>query len=188
MKQLDRALQKMRLRAVMPLIQAGARVLDIGCADGTLLPSVPLDRYVGVDPDAPRTSSQPNARFIRDTFPTTQLDPAERFDVVVMTAVLEHVPLEAQPGVARAVARHLAPDGLLVITVPAPIVDRIIELLKRASLLDGMREDQHYGFDPRTTPSVFEPHGFHLERHTRFELGLNHLFVLRRVGTQSPAS
>jgi len=182
MKPLDRTLQQMRVRKVGPYIEAGARVLDIGCADGALYRTIgPLARYVGVDPDAPSTGPSPTVRFIRDIFPTPQLDPAERFDVVAVTAVLEHVPRDAQPGFGKACAHHLVPGGRLLITVPSPVVDSILGFLKRTSLLDGMKDEEHYGFDPGMTPAVFAPHGFRLERHSRFELGLNHLFVFRRT-------
>ena|SRR5688572_12467508 len=182
MKPLDRALQQMRVRMVSPYIKAGARVLDIGCADGILYRKVaPPDLYVGVDPDAPAAAPSPAVRFIRDVFPTQQLDPAERFDVITVTAVLEHVPRDAQSGFARACARHMMRGGCLAITVPSPIVDSILAFLKGASLLDGMKDEEHYGFDAGMTPAVFEPHGFRLERHSRFELGLNHLFVFRRT-------
>lgn len=181
MKPLDRALQRVRVRMVRPFIGPGARVLDVGCADGALYRAVgPLDRYVGVDPDAPSTAPSPNARFIRDVFPTSQLDPAELFDVITATAVLEHIPTGAQAEFARACARHIVPGGHLAITVPAPVVDSILDALKRVSLLDGMKDNEHYGFDPSATPSIFEPHGFRLARRRRFELGLNHLFVFRR--------
>jgi 2-polyprenyl-3-methyl-5-hydroxy-6-metoxy-1,4-benzoquinol methylase len=181
MKALDRALQGIRVRKVRPYIRAGARVLDIGCADGVLSREAgPLNRYVGIDPDAPAAASSANVRFIRDTFPTSQLGPADLFDVITATAVLEHVPRDAQAGFAKACARHVEPGGYLAITVPAPVVDSILALLKSASILDGMKDEQHYGFDPDATPRVFEPHGFRLERHSRFELGLNHLFVFKR--------
>jgi trans-aconitate methyltransferase len=181
MKPLDRALQRVRVRMVRPYIAPGARVLDIGCADGALFRAVGrLDRYVGIDPDAPPMPPSANSRFIRDVFPTAQLDPAERFDVITATAVLEHVPHGAQSAFARACATHTVPGGRLAITVPAPLVDTILEALKRVSLLDGMKDEEHYGFNPAMTPSLFEPHGFRLERHSRFELGLNHLFVFRR--------
>ena len=181
MKPLDRALQNIRVRMVRPYIAAGARVLDIGCADGALYRKIPdLGGYVGVDPDAPDGPAPPNARFIRDMFPTAALSATERFDVITVTAVLEHIPRAAQPAFAGACAQHAVPGGRLAITVPSPIVDTILHVLKRSAVLDGMKEDEHYGFDPAVTPSVFEPHGFVLERHQRFELGLNHLFVFRR--------
>ena len=181
MKALDRALQWIRVSKVQPYIPAGARVLDVGCADGALYRSIgQLGRYVGVDPDAPSTTFGPNVTFIKDVFPTSQLDPDERFDVIAATAVLEHVPTDAQTAFAQACARHVVPGGWLAITVPAPVVDSILDALKKVSVLDGMKDEQHYGFDPAVTPSIFEPHGFRLERHSRFELGLNHLFVFRR--------
>jgi SAM-dependent methyltransferase len=181
MKPLDRALQHIRVRMVRPYITARSHVLDIGCADGALYSKVaPVERYVGIDPDAPDASPAPNVTFIRDVFPTPRLRSSDQFDVITVTAVLEHVPGEAQPAFARACAGHAKPGAHLAITVPAPVVDSILVALKRGSLLDGMKEGEHYGFDPSLTPSLFEPHGFRLERHRRFELGLNHLFVFRR--------
>lgn len=180
MKPLDRTLQQIRGRMVRPYVTTRTRLLDIGCADGALFRQLgPIATYVGVDPEAPEAPAGPNARFIHDSFPTQALDPDERFDVIAMTAVLEHVPVRAQPEFARACARHATPGCHLVVTVPSPAVDTILHMLKRVSVADGMRDDQHYGFDPRATPSVFEPAGFRLERHRRFELGLNHLFVFR---------
>jgi len=99
--------------------------------------------------------------------------------VIAALAVLEHIPVAEQSEFARACARHIAPAGRLAISVPSPMVDRIIGALKKARLLDGMHEDQHYGYDPELTPSIFAPHGFEVVHHRRFEFGLNHLFVLR---------
>ncbi len=182
MKPLDRVLQRIRVRTVSPYIKRGSRLLDIGCADGVLYQQIgPLANYVGVDPDAPVTVPWPNARFIRDTFPTSKLDPSERFDAITALAVLEHVPPDVQPRFAQSCAKLVVPGGCVALTVPSPIVDSILKLLKRTFLLDGMRDDQHYGFDPASTRALFEPCGFRMEGHRRFELGLNHLFVFRRL-------
>jgi 2-polyprenyl-3-methyl-5-hydroxy-6-metoxy-1,4-benzoquinol methylase len=182
MKPLDRVLQRIRVRTVSPFIKRGSRLLDIGCAEGVLYQQIRrLDKYVGVDPDAPITAPWPNARFIRDTFPTSKLDPSERFDVITALAVLEHVPPHVQPRFAQSCAQLVVPGGCVALTVPSPIVDSILKLLKSTFLLDGMRDDQHYGFDPAGTRALFEPYGFHMEGHRRFELGLNHLFVFRRL-------
>jgi SAM-dependent methyltransferase len=181
-KRLDRYLQRIRIAKVRPYINPGDRVLDIGCADGALRRQVPnLAGYVGVDPDASADAPWPNARFLRSAFPTPLLDAKERFNVLAAFAVLEHVPVQEHDRFAGACARHLIPGGFLVISVPSPIVDRIIDGLKRLRLIDGMREDQHYGYDPSRTPAIFEPHGFRLHRHSRFEAGLNHLFVFQRM-------
>ncbi len=66
----------------------------------------------------------------------------------------------------------------MIITVPAGFVDVIVHLLCKVRLADGMSLDEHHGYDPRTTPEVFGRHGFVLENWRRFQLGLNHLFVL----------
>jgi 2-polyprenyl-3-methyl-5-hydroxy-6-metoxy-1,4-benzoquinol methylase len=182
MKPLDLVLQRIRVRAVSAYIKPGARLLDVGCADGVLYHAVgPLNAYVGVDPEAPPTIPGPNARFICDTFPTSKLDSSERFDAITALAVLEHVPPDVQHRFARSCAQLVVPGGCVALTVPSPIVDSILRLLKRTFLLDGMRDDQHYGFDPASTRALFEPQGFRMEKHGRFELGLNHLFVFRRL-------
>jgi 2-polyprenyl-3-methyl-5-hydroxy-6-metoxy-1,4-benzoquinol methylase len=182
MKWFDRALQGARLRKITPYISHETRLLDIGCADGALCRRVgQVRRYVGIDPDAPTMELTHNMTFIRDVFPTAVLNEQERFDVVAVTAVLEHIPAERQSGFAHACASCLVRRGRLLITVPSPWVDMLLALLKRAKVLDGMKEDEHYGYDPSRTPGIFEAHGFELERHSRFELGLNHLFVFRRI-------
>jgi hypothetical protein len=68
----------------------------------------------------------------------------------------------------------------VIITVPSLWVDVVVETLCFLKLADGMSLEEHHGFDPRTTPEVFTPHGFDLECRCRFQLGLNHLFVFRK--------
>jgi 2-polyprenyl-3-methyl-5-hydroxy-6-metoxy-1,4-benzoquinol methylase len=180
-KALDRTLQRLRIRQVAPWIERGARVLDIGCADGALLRAVPrIGSYVGIDPDAPADAPEMHARYLRGAFPHAALADEAGFDAVTALAVLEHVPALAQPRFAREVARLLRPGGNLLVTVPHPWVDPILSLLIRLGLLDGMETEAHYGFDPSRAGTLFREHGLSLVKHARFELGLNHLFVFRR--------
>src|SRR5262249_42118589 len=88
---------------------------------------------------------------------------------------------------ARECRRLLRPGGRVIVTVPAPLVDRIIALLCRLRLADGMSLEEHHGFDPSATPAVFERHGFDLEHRSRFQLGLNFLFVFPNP-TDTPAA
>jgi hypothetical protein len=67
-----------------------------------------------------------------------------------------------------------------VITVPSPLVDPILDVLRALRVLDGMETEQHYGFKPSETKRLFGDAGFVLEKHEKFELGLNELFVFRR--------
>jgi 2-polyprenyl-3-methyl-5-hydroxy-6-metoxy-1,4-benzoquinol methylase len=162
-------------------LKPDARVLDIGCADGTLSrASTGIRRYVGVDPDVAEPGTRGGVTFIRGTFPNAEIADDERFDLVAALAVLEHIPADAQVPFARACAERLSPGGFVVITVPSPAVDAIIHGLKRLGLLEGMHEEEHHGYRPGDTPKLFEPHGLTLHCHRRFELGLNHLFVFQR--------
>jgi hypothetical protein len=65
-----------------------------------------------------------------------------------------------------------------VITVPAPAVDRIVDLLRSLHLAHGMDIEAHHGYRPEETAAHFK--GLRVVRHERFEVGLNHLYVLER--------
>jgi SAM-dependent methyltransferase len=135
---------------------------------------------VGVDPDLPQeTLKLPNAILLKGIFPDVL--PDERpFDVITLLAVLEHVPPQAQKDLALACARYLKPAGHLIITVPSPLVDHILKVLRFCRLIHGMALEQHYGYDPRRTATLFAVGGLELVRARRFQLGLNHLFVFQK--------
>jgi 2-polyprenyl-3-methyl-5-hydroxy-6-metoxy-1,4-benzoquinol methylase len=180
MKWLDYWLQHERTRRVVPYVAQGARVLDIACADGALFRL--LDGRAGsglgidLDPVPPSTSK---FTYIQGSFPFG-MPVGEPFDVVAALAVLEHVPENDQSAFAAGCGQHLRSGGRLVITVPSSRVDDILRVLKTLRVVDGMHEEQHHGFDPIKAIAMFEQAGLVLERHSRFELGLNHLLVFRR--------
>jgi SAM-dependent methyltransferase len=97
-----------------------ARVLDIGCNDGTLLKSYPAS-YVkfGIDPsDIARQLQQESAGSIgvvQDLFPSEQLTllaGSEPFDIITAIAMLYD--LERPTEFVRNVKQALAPDGVWV--------------------------------------------------------------------------
>jgi SAM-dependent methyltransferase len=179
MRILDRILQNWRARMARPWITAGAAVLDIGCHQGEFLNSLGehIGPSVGLDP-LTKPLVKPRYRLLAEPF----LEPApfqdQSFDVVVMLATLEHIKDKAP--LARECNRLLRPGGRVIITVPSRRVDTIVDWLCRLGLADGMSLEEHHGYDPSTTPAVFGEHGFELEKWRTFQLGLNHLFVLRK--------
>ncbi|HAF11486.1 MAG TPA: hypothetical protein DCK98_15590 [Chloroflexi bacterium] len=180
LKALDRFLQRWRISVAAPWIPSGARVLDVGCADGALF-DVLRDRIaggVGIDPDAATTRTREGVRLVRGLFPADT--PDERFDAITMLAVIEHLPDSSYAAVGGAAARLLRDGGRLIATVPEPAVDRIVELLQVLRLAEGMSLEEHHGFATAQTPGIFEPAGFRLLAHRRFQLGLNNLFVFER--------
>ena len=107
-----------RLQAQRPRL----RVLDVGCGNGPLtfpVAALGLD-VVGVDVNAAsiernRAAARfPNARFA--VVPGATFDLGETFDLIICSEVLEH--LDAPQPLVDSIARHLAPGGTLLVTVP----------------------------------------------------------------------
>jgi len=179
---LDRILRDWRSRRTLPHIPPTARLLDIGCGDGSLLLTSGhrIRSGTGIDPAAPMHRNSPNLRFIRGLFPTDLPTTEPPFDVLTALAVLEHIPEAQLAPFAGAVAHWIRPGGRLILTVPAAAVDPILGVLKKLRLIDGMALEEHHGFDPGCVIPLFERHGFWLLRRRRFQLGLNNLFVFER--------
>lgn len=91
-----------------------ARVLDIGCNDGTLLRHYPSSyvRY-GIDPSDAAKSVSSDVQVVNDLFPSEQLTSLTRgkaFDVI--TSIAMFYDLEDPTAFVRSVKQHLTHDGL----------------------------------------------------------------------------
>jgi 2-polyprenyl-3-methyl-5-hydroxy-6-metoxy-1,4-benzoquinol methylase len=175
----DRLLQRWRIRKALPWITPGSRVLDVGCADGALvrLGGGRIESAVGIDPAA-TTGTDGSYESRTGTFPAA-VRSDETFDTIVMLAVVEHVPADELETWAAACARLLRRDGRLVITVPSPTVDHLLHWGMRLHVLAGMDAHHHHGFIPDDVPRIFGS-ALTLLHRSRFQLGLNNLFVFRR--------
>lgn len=183
MTYLDRVLQRWRIRKAARYIPQASRILDIGTTDGALFRSIPhMKDSVGIDMNLDRENlpAGPHVAFLQGLFPQVLPAPCT-FDVITMLATLEHIPSSALDSLAAECAKYLRPGGRLIITVPSPFVDEILIVLQSVRLIHGMATEQHYGFDVRLTPAIFAPHAFKLLIRSRFQLGLNNLFVFERV-------
>jgi 2-polyprenyl-3-methyl-5-hydroxy-6-metoxy-1,4-benzoquinol methylase len=182
MKTFDRFLQRWRIAKVRPYVASGARVLDLGCADGALYRQLQstVGEVIGIDPGLAGSVQSGRCRLIAGRFPQ-DLPDSEPFDAITMLAVLEHIPPDEQTRLALDCARHLKPGGYVIITVPNPIVDRILSVLKFLRIIDGMSLEEHYGFEPRLVPGLFGVAGMRLVKTSLFQLGCNNLFVFQRT-------
>jgi SAM-dependent methyltransferase len=179
MRRFDRFLQQWRARVARPWVPLGAKVLDIGCHQGEFLASLgeQIGPSVGLDPLA-QEATNPRFRLLAESFREPLPFPEASFDAVVMLATLEHI-REVDP-LTRECRRLLRPNGRVIITVPSPRVDQVLQVLRFVRLVDGMSLEEHHGFDPRDTLNLFTRHGFEMEHRRRFQLGLNHLFVFKK--------
>ncbi|MEO6994959.1 MAG: class I SAM-dependent methyltransferase [Lacunisphaera sp.] len=183
MKQLDRFIQRWRMRQAIRFIPGNARVIDIGAHEGELFKALgaTLVRGFGIEPLRESVVEAENFVVVPGFFPSAR--PTEGgWNAVTMLAVLEHIPTAAQPELAAACRELLAPGGRVIITVPSKAVDHILAILRWLRLIDGMSLEEHYGFEPADTEKIFAPPGFRLLHRSTFQLGLNHLYVFERMG------
>jgi SAM-dependent methyltransferase len=185
MRKLDDVLRNWRVGKALAHIRPGGRLLDVGCFDGYLVRQARsrVAEAVGLDPLV--TPGQVDGiEFIRDSFPPRTEIADGSFDCISMLAVLEHM---TDPDVVAAEClRLLRPGGLVVLTVPSPVVDHIIWGLQLLRLLDGVCTDQHHGFDVEQTASIFQRAGFALKTRRKFQLGLNNVFVFEKPRIRAP--
>jgi len=179
---LDHFLQRRRIAQARPFLSAGARVLDIGSADGALFQALDFlgAGCLGIDPTLRQPAAGKNFQLVPGFFPQ-DMPAAEPFDAVTLLAVLEHFPAAACAELAEGCRRFLKPGGKVIITVPSPRVDRILALLQKLRLVHGMSLEEHHGYEVRRTAEIFHPPHFRLVCHRTFQLGFNNLFVFENL-------
>jgi SAM-dependent methyltransferase len=99
------------------------RILDVGCGAGVM--TAHLHRYgdvTGIDFSTSAIEAArglaPGIRFMSGTLEALPSD--ERFDVIAMFDVLEHIPRGDRPGFLRDVRSRLADRGLVFVSTPFP--------------------------------------------------------------------
>jgi SAM-dependent methyltransferase len=182
LKPLDLRLRDYRLARALPWVPAGARVLDIGSGDGELFRQWQghISGGIGLEPLLIEPFEGDGYRLVPGRFPD-DVPAGERFDVITMLAVLEHLPPDVQAQLADACAALLKPGGRVVITVPSPRVDDILHVLLKLRLIQGINAHEHYGYKPSDTPAIFPAPRFRLLEQGTFQMRLNNLFVFERV-------
>jgi len=179
---LDSLLQSWRIWMASRFIPNHAIVADIGSWDAALFTTLKTKQLSGfaIDPLLPKDSPLQQVTYLQGLYPEQVTLDAESIDVVTLLAVMEHIPLENQPEFASACLACLKPGGKVIMTVPAPAVDKILVWLKKLRLIKGMETGQHYGLNPELAFQIFKKAGFSFVFKGTFQAGLNNLFVFKK--------
>jgi len=177
----DQFIQYWRMQVAARWIPPGSRVLDIGCHQGEFLKMLrgKIAPSVGLDPLYQENGHTNGHQFFPQEFREGLPFEEGSFDAVVLLATIEH--MQEKSAIAREARRLLTRGGRVVITVPSPLVDRILSILLLLRIVDGMSLEEHHGFSPDDLPDIFIPEGFRLQRKQKFQLGLNNLYIFERV-------
>ncbi len=185
MKAVDKHLRNMRIAKAKDFVRLQDVVVDVGCADGTMFKRWrDLIKYgYGVDPNLKEKQEASAFTLYPGLFPDAL--PSVKCDVITMLAVLEHIPPDGQAKLPQACHEMLRPGGRIIITVPSPRVDDILNLLNKLRVVEGMSMHEHYGFEPADTLQIFAPPLFRLVERRKFQLSLNNLFVFEKFEANS---
>ncbi len=181
MKYLDIFLQKWRMRKAAQFVPPNSSILDIGCEDGYFFTYFNhLVSYgVGIDPYLDQDKEYANYKLIKGHFPS-QFYLSLSFDVVLMIATIEHLPLQNQIDTINSCYQLLKPNGRIILTIPAPLVDIILIVLKKLGLVEARSLHEHYGFEVSQINLLFDKNDWNLYHKEHFQLGLNHIFIFEK--------
>ncbi|MDZ4669000.1 MAG: methyltransferase domain-containing protein [bacterium] len=182
MKAIDKYLQGVRIKKAKKFVNKGDSVLDIGSVDGIMFENWKgyISKGVGVDPTLKEKVTTDFYELFPGYFPEA-CPSGMQFNAITLLAVLEHIPSTEQKKLAQNCCDYLLPKGRLIITVPSPQVDQILKVLLKLRIIEGMSLEEHYGYKPEDTETIFSSPLFKLIHKGKFQFGLNNLFVFERL-------
>lgn len=175
---LDKFLQNVRFSKVRRFITHDCKILDIGCENGELYHYLGknVKQYVGMDLQT-KPKNENYFRIVKGPFPGNVPSDVKDFDAIVMLAVVEHLDEKSLSNLNRACSNILKPGGLLLMTVPSPVVDKLLIVLRSLKLVHAETLHEHHGFLPGEVKKIISNDHFDLVCQQKFELGLNNFFV-----------
>jgi 2-polyprenyl-3-methyl-5-hydroxy-6-metoxy-1,4-benzoquinol methylase len=181
MKLLDRLIRTWRTNVALKYIPENANnVYDIGCDDGYLLRRLSYlsGQLDGIDPGEIVVKDFP---VTKGFFPGAVDEDKQQqsYDAIFALAVFEHFTESDIKESARVISKMLSPNGRLILTVPHPFVDEILDVLLWLRLIDGQALDEHHGFEPDDLEVYFSD-TLKLVRKDTFQFGLNNIFIFER--------
>jgi ubiquinone/menaquinone biosynthesis C-methylase UbiE len=135
--------------------KSGAKCLDLGCGHGRIIELVKhsAGAVVGLEPDFERFRSCHGAHhdghrihiFHSSSQEYKNAHPEDRFDIVIVSMVLQHVPTWICDQILRDVHELLMPDGVAIVATAQQDVERFVCQSNPAPLT--AEEFDHYAAD-----------------------------------------
>ena len=176
----DSFLESLRFAKAKLHIPEGACLLDIGAGDGAFLRHLNghIHSGIGIDASVTRSVEFGTCRLEKGYFPD-DFSENRTFDVITMLATVEHIPMDLLPKVADMCWDYLKPGGHVIITVPHPRMDGLLDFLKKLRIVEGFSLHEHYGFDPECLPDIFNR--WQLVKRERWGFGCNNFFLFGKL-------
>lgn len=179
-------IDSMRINKISTYIPTGAQILDVGCGPGYLLKVLPPNcDYYGIDIAADIIQSN-QKRFPTQNFTCVNVIEAKlpyddkKFDVIIMAAFLEHV-RNPKP-MFKEMFRVLKDGGVVIGTTPTRMGGVVHHVLAHLKLASHDAAEEHTDFwDRDMFVEVVKNTGSQLEHYEKFQMGMNQLFVLKRI-------
>ena len=186
MNSLDRMLQQQRIKRVRPHVRCGDIVLDFGCFDGSLFKTLGhlMGGGIGID-IAPSTENcfdglGESFQLLTGGLELLTRENLPKVDLVVALAVIEHLDETQIREFAVRLADLVDPSGRMLLTIPHPLVDKILAVGSALRLLAGPDLDRHHGLKPLAASNIIQSSGWVLKSWSKFQLGLNNVFYFER--------
>lgn len=130
----------------------GARLLELGCADGLFLTLARERGYqvLGIEPNAKMEAGNRDRHQIRRGYFPDAVDVDERFDIIALNCVFEHIP--DVHAIVGAFTRHLERGGSVMLNIP--VASGAMFKIARAAYAAGVR----YPFDRLWQKGFVSPH------------------------------
>lgn len=178
-------LSRERLNRILPYIHGD--VLDIGCQQGQLRYKLggQISSYTGIDVESEQISkakqAHPDCEFKLMNLDDDQTGFENQFDIIVMSAVIEHIFNLKQVGLG--LVKALRPGGKIIMTTPTNFGNDIVHRLGCTfGLFSKVAKDDHIVIFNRKRFEIFaQKIGLVLVKHSYFQFGCNQLVILRKL-------
>lgn len=170
-----------RAKVIAGCLPPGISLLDLGCGPALLLQYLKPPRfYMGLDhdPDVIRANQSlyTHLTFLHESIERASEAISQRFDALVMGAVLEH--LEKSDRVLWGLRNCLAPGGRLYLTTPTPRGGKVHAQAARLGLLSREASEDHKDFFGRPKLSaLLDAGGWKMREYREFQFGMNQLVI-----------